>query len=76
MSAIYLAARFSKRFAMQGHRAVPQRIGHFVTSRWIDKGVESDAESAALECARTDIADVDCAEVGPSCAADSIRKPR
>jgi hypothetical protein len=36
MSSFYLAARFSRRFELQGYRADLQRLDHTVTSRWID----------------------------------------
>lgn len=57
---IYLAARFSRRYECQGYRADLQRIGHTVTSRWIDN--KSDDEADALRCAIIDIADLDIAD--------------
>jgi hypothetical protein len=60
MSTIYLAARFSRRFECQGYRAELQRIGHIVTSRWIDNS--SDDEADSLKCARIDIQDLDAAD--------------
>ena len=61
MSAIYLAARFSRRFEMQGYRAELQRRGHLVTSRWID--IFAEDERDALKCARIDLQDIDIADV-------------
>jgi nucleoside 2-deoxyribosyltransferase len=60
MARIYLAASFRKRFAMQGHRADLQRLGHTVVSRWIDLAFETEAD--ALQCAHADIEDLELAD--------------
>ena len=57
---VYLAARFSRRFEMQGHRGDLQRAGHAVTSRWIDLVRETEADAA--KCARVDIEDIETAD--------------
>lgn len=54
----YLAARFSKRFEMQSHRADLKKIGHDVSSRWIDTAPGK--EDAA--CAVDDLDDIDIAD--------------
>lgn len=55
----YLAARFSRRFELQGVRADLHRSGHIVTSRWIDDSEESDDNSGA---AVRDIEDIELAD--------------
>jgi hypothetical protein len=59
MTSYYLAARFSRRFELQGFRADLLRIGHSVTSRWIDQRDDSDEPN----CAARDIEDIDTADV-------------
>jgi hypothetical protein len=58
MSSFYLAARFSRRFELQGYRADLSRLGHLVTSRWIDQRDDSDEP----DCAKRDIQDIDVAD--------------
>jgi nucleoside 2-deoxyribosyltransferase len=58
---VYLAARFSRRFEMQGYRADLQRAGFVVTSRWIDNSDDDDAN--ALRCGRIDIEDIELADI-------------
>lgn len=55
----YLAARFSRRFELQGVRADLHRSGHIVTSRWIDDDEESGDNSGA---AIRDIEDIELAD--------------
>jgi nucleoside 2-deoxyribosyltransferase len=56
MSKMYLAARWARRTEMTGQAAVVERYGHVVTSSWIWK--QGDAE-ANEECALVDVADID-----------------
>jgi hypothetical protein len=58
MTSFYFAARFSRRFELQGYRAELQRLGHEVTSRWIDSNGEDEGE----ECAVRDVQDVELAD--------------
>jgi hypothetical protein len=58
MTAYYLAARFSRRFELQGYRADLSRLGHIVTSRWIDQRGDADAS----DCAARDLQDLDAAD--------------
>src|ERR1700682_4364514 len=58
---VYWAARFSRRFEMQGYRADLQRAGFVVTSRWIDNSDGDDAN--ALRCGRIEIEDIELADI-------------
>jgi nucleoside 2-deoxyribosyltransferase len=53
----YFAARFSRRFELQGYRADLLRAGHEVTSRWID-----DDDDTECDCAVRDVKDVEIAD--------------
>ena len=57
---VYLAAKFSRRYEMQGYRADLLRAGHVCTARWIDLAEEVEAD--ALQCARVDLEDLDIAD--------------
>jgi hypothetical protein len=58
MTLFYLASRFSRRHELQGYRADLARIGHTVTSRWIDQEQDEVGEAAA----KRDIDDIDIAD--------------
>lgn len=56
MSAIYLAARYSRREELLGYVADLERLGHVVTSRWLhgnhqidDAGLSTEAKRAERE---------------------------
>jgi nucleoside 2-deoxyribosyltransferase len=57
---VYLAARFLRRYELQGYRADLQRAGHTVVSRWIDLAEEVEAD--ARKCARVDLEDIELAD--------------
>ncbi len=59
---IYLAARFSRRFELQGVRADLARAGHQVTSRWIDQRRDATDTAEAAAVAHRDIADIELAD--------------
>jgi nucleoside 2-deoxyribosyltransferase len=58
VSSFYFAARFSRRFELQGYRRDLRMIGHEVTARWIDSRDDDDGEMAAAR----DIADIELAD--------------
>lgn len=57
-----MAARFSRRFELQGYRADLARIGHEVTARWIDDRDGADEAADASGCAVRDVQDVEIAD--------------
>jgi hypothetical protein len=62
MSSYYFAARFSRRFELQGYRADLLRIGHEVTSRWIDDAGREDELEDPRGCAVRDMRDIEIAD--------------
>jgi hypothetical protein len=56
---IYLASSYRRRFELRRYRADLQRIGCTVVARWLD----SEADTAALKCARTDLEDIAASDV-------------
>lgn len=58
-TAFYFAAKFRRRHELQGRRAELTRLGHIVTSRWIDQKEDTEnADTAAIDLA--DIETADC----------------
>ena len=53
-----MAAKFRRRHELQGRRAELTRLGHIVTSRWIDQ--KEDTENA--DTAAIDLADIEAAD--------------
>ena len=60
MRVVYLGARFSRRFELQGYRGDLQRLGFTVTSRWVD--LRQEVEADAAQCAKIDLEDLDIAD--------------
>jgi nucleoside 2-deoxyribosyltransferase len=54
----YFAARFSKRVELRRYRAQLTRLGHVVTSRWLDGKADENAATASRDLADIDTADV------------------
>lgn len=57
---IYIAARYDRRFEMLGVAASLMRVGHEVTSRWIEGGRGGDSELVAGLEDVGDLANADC----------------
>jgi hypothetical protein len=62
VSRFYLAAAFGKRFLLQGYRADLCRLGHTVTSRWLDIREEGVGDGYARACAKDDLEDIRLAD--------------
>ena len=62
LSSFYFAARFSRRFELQGYRADLLRMGHEVTSRWIDDAGRKDELENPRGCAVRDLRDIEIAD--------------
>jgi nucleoside 2-deoxyribosyltransferase len=62
VSSFYFAARFTRRFELQGYRADLSRIGHAVTSRWIDDADGADEKDNAAVCALRDVQDLELSD--------------
>jgi nucleoside 2-deoxyribosyltransferase len=46
---VYFAARYSKRKKLRRYRKELERVGHSVTSRWLDEGAEETAATATRD---------------------------
>lgn len=58
---IYLAARYSRKDELRGYREDIQKLGHEVTSRWLDSKEAIDLDMSSLEAciaANTDVEDI------------------
>ena len=58
MISYYLASRYSRRTEMRRYRKQLQQAGHSVTSRWLDKDCEEDADTAVRDL--VDVESADC----------------
>jgi nucleoside 2-deoxyribosyltransferase len=58
MTSYYFAARFSKRSELRRYRKQLTRLGHTVTSRWLDGRATENAATAARDLADIETADI------------------
>jgi len=72
---IYLASRYSRIAEMRGYRAQLERVGHVVTSRWLDQ--HDDEDQAAHSAPLAVFAKVDCDDVAAAdCVISFTEEPR
>ena len=62
MSAIYLAARYSRLCELQGYQSDLEILGHLVTSRWINGSHEGSLETGSAKFAQEDRDDLIAAD--------------